>query len=818
MTPGRSGDPLKSYRSKRDFARTPEPAAAGDAAAAAPGAPEPRSKPRRQRARDEHPRFVIHEHSARRLHWDLRLERDGVLVSWAIPKGMPEEPGTNHIAPHTEDHPLEYLGFEGEIPAGSYGAGTMRVWDRGTYECLKWEPRKVEVALHGERLNARYALFAIGEDGRDWMIHRMDPAADGQREPMPERVAPMLAHAGPLPREERGWAYEIKWDGVRAIAFSEPGRLRLQSRNLHDISASYPELARLARALGSHRAILDGEIVSLDPEGRPSFGKLAQRMGVSSPARAKRLAASAPVTYVIFDLLWLDGHSLMERPYEERRSRLGELGLRGEFWQTPEHIVGRGRETLAASEAAGLEGVIAKRLESPYEPGRRAGAWVKLKNVRRAELEIGGWMPGQGRRRERIGALLLGERSAEGTLRYAGRVGSGMGEQELEALAAALGPLQRDGSPFDPQGPAPPRGAVFCEPKLGAVVAFREWTADGLLRQASFKGLIEEPAPPARARAGRRGEAGLIVADEPGQRVSARADGRELVLSNLEKVLYPADSFTKRQVINYYAAIAPVLLPHLEGRPLTVTRYPDGVDGKAFFQKQSPPHRPEWVATVAVETQSARRRERIDYTLVDDLPTLIWLANLAALELHAPLARTPALDRPTAVVFDLDPGPPATVLECARIALWLQGTFERLGLRSFAKTSGSKGLQLYLPLNSDVGFEQTKSFAHNVALTLERAEPALAVSRMTKSLRAGKVLIDWSQNDVRKTTISVYSLRAREHPSVSTPLDWDELRAALDAGDADALSFDADAVLARVRERGDLFAPVLSLVQSLPAL
>jgi len=818
VTAGRSGDPLKSYRSKRDFARTPEPDAAHDPGArdrTAATAPPPLA--RRRRARDAPLRFVIHEHSARVLHWDLRLERDGVLASWAIPKGMPEEPKVNHIAPHTEDHPLEYLDFEGEIPAGSYGAGTMRVWDRGTYECLKWEPRKVEVALHGERLDARYALFAIGEPGgRDWMIHRMDPAADGGREPMPERVVPMLAQAGALPREDGRWAYEIKWDGVRTIAFSEPGRLRLQSRNLHEVSASYPELARLPRALGSHRAILDGEIVALDAEGRPSFGKLAQRMGVSAPARAKRLAASAPVTYMIFDLLWLDGHSLMERSYEERRRRLKELALRGEHWQAPEHIVGRGRETLAASEAAGLEGVIAKRLDSPYEQGRRSGAWVKLKNVRRAELEIGGWMPGQGRRRERIGALLMGERTAAGTLRYAGRVGSGMGEAELQALAAALGPLERADSPFDRDGPPPPRGAIFCEPKLRAVVAFHEWTKDGILRQASFKGLIEQSA--SAEQAARRGEAGLVVGEGTGQRVAARAGGRELTLSNLAKVLYPAASFTKRQVIDYYAAIAPALLPHLEGRPLTVTRYPDGVAGKAFFQKQSPPHRPAWVATVAVETVSARRRERIDYTLVEDLPTLVWLANLAALELHAPLARTPALDRPTAVVFDLDPGPPATVLECARIALWLHGMFERLGLRSFAKTSGSKGLQLYVPLNSDAGFEQTKAFAHSVALTLERAEPALALSRMTKSLRAGKVLIDWSQNDARKTTICVYSLRAREHPTVSTPLEWDEIRAALERGDVDALSFDADAALARVRERGDLFAPVLSLVQALPAI
>jgi bifunctional non-homologous end joining protein LigD len=345
------------------------------------------------------------------------------------------------------------------------------------------------------------------------------------------------------------------------------------------------------------------------------------------------------------------------------------------------------------------------------------------------------------------------------------------------------------------------------------VVGFREWTKDGMLRQASFKGLAEDApqgAPPDNAR--------LVIGEGRAQRIAASVGGRELTLSNLAKVLYPAVGFTKREVIEYYAAVAPVLLGHLEGRPLTVTRYPDGVDGKAFFQKQSPAHRPPWVRTIAVETASARKREVIDYTLADDLPTLVWLANLAALELHVPLSRAPALERPTAVVFDLDPGAPAGVLECARIALWLHGTFERLGLQSFVKTSGSKGLQLYLPLGGEADFEQTKSFAREVAMTLERAEPDLAVSRMTKSLRAGKVLIDWSQNDVRKTTVCVYSLRAREQPTVSAPLEWDELHSALRSGDADALSLDAAAVLLRVGERGDLFAPMLSLVQALPSL
>jgi bifunctional non-homologous end joining protein LigD len=788
VTAGRARDPLTSYRSKRDFSRTPEPAGALGG-----GAPA-------------QPRFVIHEHSARRMHWDLRLERDGVLVSWAIPKGMPEEPGRNHIAPHTEDHPLDYLDFDGEIPAGSYGAGTMRIWDHGTYECLKWEPRKVEVALHGERLDARYALFAIGagDGGKDWMIHRMDAPADAEREPMPQQIVPMLARAGALPRDQLQWAFEIKWDGVRAIAYGEPGLLRFESRNGLEITASYPELGRLGRALGSHRAVLDGEIVAFDADGHPSFEALAPRMHVASPARAKRLAESTPVTYVIFDLLWLDGHSLMASSYAARRRSLAELALSGEHWRTPEHIVGQGRATLEASRKAGLEGIVAKRLDSRYAPGRRTGDWIKLKNLRRERVIIGGWMRGAGRRGRQVGALLMGQRDEAGALRYAGRVGTGFSERDLDRLTQLLEPLERAASPFSSDGPAPPRGALFCEPRLAAEVEFRERTKAGLLRQPSFKALLDDPAE--RPAGNPRGAAA------PAR--PRAADRSEVALSNLDKVLYPVTGFTKREVIDYYAAIAPVLLPHLHARPLTVTRYPDGVDGKAFFQKQSPAHRPDWVATVAVASE---RRKQIDFTLVEDTRTLVWLANLAALELHVPMARAPALERPTAVVFDLDPGPPATIVECCQVGLWLQGMFERLGLASFAKTSGSKGLQVYVPLNSAATHAETKSFARNVATLLERTEPAIAVSRMTKALRAGKVLIDWSQNDEHKTTICVYSLRARERPTVSTPVEWDEVRATLRSADAARLAFDSSSVLERVSERGDLFAPVLSLVQTLPA-
>ena len=800
---------LASYRSKRDFAHTGEPAGGGRGARGAP-------------------RFVIQEHDATGLHWDLRLERDGVLVSWAIPKGLPQAPSENHFAAATEDHPLEYLDFEGEIPKGQYGAGTMKVWDRGTYECLKWEPRKVEVALHGERLDARYALFAIahGERPKDWMIHRMDPPADPRREPMPEHLKPMLAGAGSLPTDDERWAYEIKWDGVRAIAYSQPGQLQLQSRNLNDITDQYPELHRLNRALSSSSAVLDGEIVAFDETSRPSFEALQQRMQVASKAQAKRLARSTPVTYVIFDLLWLDGHSLMGLPYSRRRERLASLQLAGESWQTPEHVVGRGAAVLRASAEQGLEGIVAKRLESAYVPGTRSKSWVKVKNAGRQEVVVGGWMPGKGRRKERIGALLVGVYGPGGELRYAGRVGTGFTEKELDRLARLLAGLQRSTSPFMADrskiGQQPPRGAVFCEPRLVAEVEFREWTRSGSLRAPSYKGLREDK--PAREVVREDGPAGdleelrrsaLSLPDQSAETASAEVEGRELKLSNLAKVLYPKASFTKGQVIDYYAAVAAVLVGHLEDRALTVKRWPDGVGGKFFFQKQAPAHRPEWVRTVTL----ASEREPIDYVLANDVATLVWLANLAALELHTPLARAEAIERPTALVFDLDPGEPATLLECCRVGLQLQGMFENLGLQSFAKTSGSKGLQLYVPLNSkDVTYEQTKPFARAVAELLEGAEGGLVVSRMTKARRAGKVLIDWSQNDRRKTTVCVYSLRAGERPTVSTPLEWAEVRVALDSGDPTSLLFEAHDVLDRVAERGDLFAPVLSLVQKLPAL
>jgi bifunctional non-homologous end joining protein LigD len=764
---------LGEYERKRDFGKTSEPA------------------PKRRRGKKGAPRFVVQEHSARRLHWDLRLEHDGAAASWAIPSGIPESPDENRKAVHTEDHPLSYLEWEGEIPQGEYGAGTMRIWDSGTYELEKWEEGKVMVDFHGERLRSRYALFRAGKAAQDWMIHRIDPPAR-ERDPLPENVVPMLARLSKLPRDDGGWAVEVKWDGVRAIAYCRPGRLQLQTRNLNDVTAHYPEVRRLARQLGSRDAVLDGELVAFDESGRPSFERLQQRIHQTSESVIRRRMKTHPVVYVIFDLLYFDGRNLMAEPYARRREILAGLELNGESWQTPGHSVGHAGELLEASREQGLEGVMLKRLDSAYAPGKRTGAWLKVKNTLRQEMVIGGWTPGEGRRADQVGALLIGYFKQDGgkpVLRYGGKVGTGFAERDLAALAARLAPLARKSSPFA-AGPKPPRNANFVEPRLVAEIEFREMTREGILRHPAYKGLrkdklaseveLERAADPLGA------SLTASVARGPRNKAAVTVEGREIELSNLDKVLYPKTGFTKGELIDWYARIGEVLLLHLRGRPLTLKRYPEGIEKKHFC--------------------------------IEDLATLVRVANLADIELHTSLSRAEDMERPTAMVFDLDPGAPAGLLDCAQVAVWLHGMFEQLGLSCYPKTSGSKGIQIYVPLNCDTSYERTKPFAKAVAETLEKRFPDRVVSRMSKAKRPGKVLIDWSQNDVHKTTVCVYSLRAKERPTVSTPMEWGELEAALAADEAEALVFDHVGVLKQVEEKGDLFAPLLSEEQKLPDL
>ena len=510
---------LETYRSKRSAQKTPEPM--GEEAAGADGR-----------------RFVIQEHHATRLHWDLRLEHDGVLVSFAIPNGLPEAPKDNRLAVHTEDHPLEYLEFEGEIPKGQYGAGTMRIWDRGTYEVLKWEPRKIEVLLHGERVQGRYALFP-DRQGRG--PQELDDPPDGPARrrgggaPMPEKIVPMMARTGTLPRDDEHWAFEVKWDGVRAICHSEPGRMRLHSRNLLDITPRYPEVGRLNRALSHHRAILDGEVVALDAEGRPSFGALQRRMhvglGVDRPAAGQGRA----------------GHLHHLRPAVARRALAHGPALH-RAPRAPGRARARRRRALARARlrrrprraAAGRHASSrASRASSPsawtrtYEPGRRTPAWLKIKKRRRQEVVVGGWVPGDGKRRDRIGALLVGVREDDGALRHVGRVGTGFTEAELDRLAEMLRPLEREDSPVRARRPEDPARRRLRRPRArgrGRVPRVDR-------RRPAARALLQGPAR-RQARRARRARGGQR--DRSPRSAGARSSSRTSTRSSIPRPASPS--------------------------------------------------------------------------------------------------------------------------------------------------------------------------------------------------------------------------------------------------------------------------------------
>lgn len=435
---------------------------------------------------------MIQEHHARSLHWDVRLERDGVLVSWAVPKGLPTEPGPVRLAVHTEDHPLSYATFEGEIPAGEYGGGRMIIWDKGRYETEKWARNEVAVVLRGSRVSGKYVFFRTGEG---WLVRRSDPPQRADWDPLPESLSPMLAVSGklPLPAEEHLWGYEFKWDGVRALARVEGGRIRLFSRLGNDITGGYPDLRPLGEHLAGHQLWLDGEIVALE-NGRPSFGALQRRMHARDQ-QAARLAKQDPVTYLVFDVLHADGVSCVDLPYVERRRLLETLDLVGARWQLSPMFPAEGAAVLETAREQQLEGAVAKRLDSPYRAGKRSAEWIKIAHVTALEVIVGGWLPGEGRRSDTFGSLMLGV-PGDGGLRYVGQVGTGFTEDMLRMLQAKLNRLARKTSPFTTDVPRDrAKDAHWVSPQLVGEVLFREWTRDGRLRAPAWRGLRPDKRP-----------------------------------------------------------------------------------------------------------------------------------------------------------------------------------------------------------------------------------------------------------------------------------------------------------------------------------
>jgi len=769
---------LAEYRRKRDPQKTPEPFGSH----------------KRGRA----PIFVVQRHDARRLHYDFRLEMEGALASWAVPKGVPLEPGRRALAVHVEDHPLEYAKFHGEIPKGNYGAGTVEIWDDGTYELLERKRNgQLTFRLHGRRLHGRWSLVPAHLDGKEenWLlIKRHD---DGQADIALNEYEPMLATpALDVPRGD-DWIFEVKFDGYRALAYVHGGECKLVSRKGNDLTSRFEPVGKeIVKATKSPNAVLDGEVARLTAEGRTSFSELQQGRG--------------PLVYYAFDLLELDGEPLVDLPLHERKARLAGLLDRRNATVRFSEDFDDGEALLEAAREQGIEGIMAKRRSSKYQQGRRTRDWLKVKVHGEQEFVVAGYTRGSGRRAGTFGSLVLAV-NEDDALRYVGNVGTGFDDAEIRKLLGLLRPLHRETAPFPavPKMPRVRKGDVrWVEPRLVAQVRFGEWTHDGHLRHPAYLGIREDK------------DAAEVVAERPVESDAGaealpslvRDGSRELRLSNLEKPFWPDEGITKGDLLAYYRAVAPVLLPHLRDRPFTMRRYPDGAYGGAFFQKDAPKHMPDWIPTFRALVSArdrARTKKWVDFPLVNDELALLWMVNMGCIDMNTWYSRVDRPERPDFVLFDLDPTPEVPWSQTIEVALILKELLDALELASFPKTSGGKGFHILVPIARRSTYDDTRRFAEIVAGAVARAHPKLATTEWSKARRRG-VLIDANQNGEGKTIASVYSVRPKPNAPVSTPLAWDEVNDKLNPS-----IYTMPVVLERVRAMGDVYAGVLETRQSL---
>ena len=767
---------LKEYRRKRDPKKTPEPFGS--------------------KKGGKQPIFVVQRHDARRLHYDFRLERDGALASWAVPKGVPLEPGTRALAVHVEDHPLEYATFAGEIPKGQYGAGSVEIWDSGTYELV--EEKKdggLTVRLHGKRLEGTWTLIPAHLDGKEqnWLLMRKrddDAAAtrSGQR-----RYAPMSATlVKEVPRGDE-WLFEVKWDGYRAISYVAGSEVEMRSRRGNDFTEKFERVAKeIPKALKTPDCVLDGEVCALDEAGRASFSEMQQ------------LKPSTPLVYYVFDLLEVDGKPVVDLPVEERRSRLEKLLDRRNRTVRLSEFFDDGVALYRAAKEQGLEGIVAKRVGSAYAVGKRTRDWLKIKAKGDQELVIAGYTKGQGRRAGSFGSLVVGYWQGS-ELVYAGNVGTGFNDAEIDRLLKMLKPLERATPPFRevPKMPKVRRAdVVWVEPTLVAQVEFVEWTHDKHLRAPVYLGLREDKT------------AEEVVLEAPTPIEPEIQKGKRLLkLSNLDKPFWPEEGITKGDLLAYYRDVAGVIVPHLRDRPFTMKRYPDGWKGKFFFQKDAPKHMPDWIKTAVFPATSRESREKrmIRFPLVNDELALLWTVNMGCIDMNTWYSRVDTPNKPDFVLFDLDPSPDVGFKETVEVALLVKQALDTLELESFPKTSGADGIHILVPIARRHTYDDTRQFSEIIARALAATHRGLVTTEWSKAKRRG-VLIDSNQNGEGKTIASVYSVRPKEGAPVSTPLRWEEVNEKLDPGE-----FTMEVVRQRIARDGDLYEGVLKTKQSLGA-
>ena len=826
-------DPLERYRSKRRASSTPEPFGPAQGAAVTAGGPATWEQAAGS--------FVVQKHAARRLHYDFRLEHRGVLLSWAVPKGPSADPAEKRLAVQVEDHPAEYAGFEGVIPAGNYGAGAVIVWDRGPFRFLE-DPDaglakgKLLFELEGYKLRGVWTLVRTRRDPKEWLLikHRDAFADAGGKRAVPEesvlsgrsldevregrsreaeiaaeaarlgaprrRVRPgdvglMLAEARDRPFSGEGWLFELKYDGFRVLAAKEGTEASLRYRSGLDATDRYPELAQALHALPFDRAVLDGEVAVLDADGKPSFQALQKRALLSRAAEAERAAKARPATFFAFDLLAFGDLDLRPLPLRERKALLARLLPPAGPLRYADHVEDRGEDLFREVRARGLEGVVAKKADSRYRAGR-SGAWLKVRVQRSDDFAVVGFTMPSGSRAG-FGALHLAVHDGKG-FAYAGSVGTGFAAEDLASIRARLEPLRRKEPPCR-NAPAG-KGNAWVEPRLVCEVRYLEVTDEGLLRQPAFVRLRDDKRPE---------ECGHPRPDPPPEEEpgAGRDDGagdgaRRAALTNLDKVYWPEDGTTKGDLLAYYRAVAPWLLPYMRDRPLVLTRFPDGIHGKSFFQKDAPEWTPRWIRTVRVWSEETRRD--IEHFLVDDVESLLHVVNLGSIPLHVWSSRAPDLARPDWCVVDLDPKE-APFAHVVRIARALHALCEDLNLPVHVKTTGQAGLHVMVPLGGQCTHAQSRDLALVLARRVADELPDIATLARSIPARGGRVYLDCFQNGQGKTIVAPFSVRPRPGAPVSTPLEWGEVN-----GRLDPRRFTIRTVPGRLRKKGDPLRPVLT--------
>ncbi|MFI5284851.1 MAG: DNA ligase D [Candidatus Dormibacteria bacterium] len=895
---------LEEYRRKRDFNQTPEPS----------GDPIPQSGT--ETSAWEHlphgKRFCVQKHRATRMHFDFRLEHDGVLLSWAIPRGPSLDPARKRLAVQTEDHPIDYGEFEGVIPSG-YGAGTVMLWDIGTYEWIKETAEDFERSLQrgdlkfrldGTKLSGEFALVRIGDRGRqyggsndgnkNWLLIKKRDASvvegyeagdydvsvktgrslaqiaqDGGGDPREMRRAarvrgaaaaaqptvssPLLAQAPPpmlatpveQPFSRDGWLFELKYDGIRAMVSVAGDLIRITGRRGGDETARYPEAAAIRAGIRAGQAIVDGELVVLDAEGRPSFERIQQRIGVSREPDVRRVAGEHPVTFIAFDLLEVDGRDLLNTELRIRKKTLRETIVDSPHILFAEHVERDGISLFEVARSSGIEGIVGKRADSLYRPGIRSPDWVKIKSWLSQSCVIVGYTAGRGRRSNQLGALILAVLDG-GRLVHCGQVGTGFDDKTLNDLKDRLRPLEVKTCPLDVT-PKTAEPATWVKPELVCEVRFAGWTRDGILRHPAFRTLrldqrpedcyrevflktapAQTPRPPrerpaATPRARRRAESVQTPAHDSRQNpedLQALAQlrtltgnahweiaGRRLPLTNLDKVLWPADGITKRDMIEHYVRMAPYMLPYLRDRPLSMQVFPDGIDGKSFWRKDKPTHAPAWIEAWTYHGEKTKT-----YIVVNEVATLAWVANAGVIDLHPWHSRIDAPEQPDWAVFDLDPFEPATFQDVIDIAKLVKAALDHYGMHGVVKTSGQTGLQIYVPIRRGPDYSAVRHWVEEVGRAIDQAAPGRVSWEWSVAKRTGRIRIDYTQNIINKTLAAPYSLRPAPGAPVSTPITWAEL----DDPELRPDRWNIATIAKRVAEKGDLFAPVLQADQDLP--